>query len=77
MQIQTYNITDYVNLSVNTLTIQGHIVFEINSMVLNYHGIEYTMRDRVFKRYLTEEVLKIHYFHIDHVLPFCIYCQFY
>ena len=56
MRAQTYNITDNVNLRVNTLIIQGHIVFEVNSMVLNYHGIEYTMRDRVFKRYLTEEI---------------------
>ncbi len=55
MQTQTYNITDNVNLRVNTLTIQGHIVFEVNSMVLNYHGIEYTMRDRIFKDKLTSE----------------------
>ena len=55
MQVQTYNITDNVNLRVNTLTIQGHIVFEVNSMVLNYHGTEYTMRDRVFKDKLTSE----------------------
>ena len=55
MQTQTYNITDNVNLRVNTLTIQGHIVFEVNSMVLNYHGTEYTMRDRTFKDKLTSE----------------------
>ena len=56
MQAQTYNITDNVNLRVNALTIQGHIVFEVNSMVLNYHGTEYTMRDESFKRFFTNRV---------------------
>ena len=56
MQAQTYNITDNVNLRVNTLIIQGHIVFDVNSMVLNYHRTEYTMRDVSFKRVLTNNV---------------------
>ena len=58
MQTQTYNITDNVILRVNTLTIQGHIVFEVNSMVLNYHGTEYTMRDASFKRVLTNNIFR-------------------
>lgn len=58
MQAQTYNITNNVNLRVNTLTIQVHIAFEVNSMVLNYHGTEYTTRDTNFKRILTNNIFR-------------------
>lgn len=56
--METFNITSNVSLRVNTLTIQGHKNFEINSMVLNYHGTEYTMKDESFKDKLTRHAFR-------------------